>query len=205
MSYDTDHVRNAGGTPERITGIQAFTDLVDNTALAGLYTSIRSKGTASGPELVDEADVSKKTVYDYLRKLERAGLITEVGEESGATRYTAEDFEMTLTVRDVAVSITPALVEVLSQRDDYPVIDRVLEGRGLLTFALAHDLVMAHNEGKATIRQIGDLTGLTAGMTYDLVDAIYAIRDFGEDAASPETYTPEEVGIENDDGDLTEG
>lgn len=204
MSYDTDHVRNAGGTPERITGIHAFTDLVDNTALAGLYTSIRSKETASGPELVDEADVSKKTVYDYLRKLERAGLITEVGEESSATRYTAEDFEMTLTVRDVAVCITPALVEVLSQRDDYPVIDRVLEGRGLLTFALAHDLVMAHNEGEATIRQIGDLTGLTAGMTYDLVDAIYAIRDFGEGAASPETYTPEGVAIENDDGDPTE-
>jgi DNA-binding MarR family transcriptional regulator len=203
MSYDTDHVRNAGGTPERITGIQAFTDLVDNVALAALYTSIRSMGTATGPELVDEASVSKKTVYDYLHTLERAGLVTDIGEDSGATTYAAEDFEMTLTVGDVAVSITPALVEVLSRRDEYPVIDRVLEEHGLLTFALAHDLVTAHNEGEVTIRQLGDLTGLTTGTTYDLVDAIYAIRGFGEGVASPETYTPDDVDADQDDGDET--
>jgi DNA-binding MarR family transcriptional regulator len=204
MAYDTDHARNAGQTPERITGIHAFTDLVDNAALAGLYTSIRSRGTATGPELVDEADVSKKTVYDYLRKLERAGLITEVGTENSATTYAAEDFEMTLTVRDVAVSITPALVEVLSRRDEYSVIDRVLEEHGLLTFALAHDLVTAHNEGDITIRQIGDLTGLSSGMTYDLVDAIYAVRGFGEGTSSPETYTPDNVDSEQPDTDSTE-
>lgn len=196
MSYDTDHVRNAGRTPKRITGIHAVADLVDNAALAGLYTSIRSKETATGPELVEEADVSKKTVYDYLRKLERAGLITEVGTENGATTYAAEDFEMTLTVRDVAVSITPALVEVLSRRDEYSVIDHVLEEYGLLTFALAHDLVTAHNEGDITIRQISGLTGLSSGMTYDLVDAIYAVRGFGEGPSSPETYTPDDVDTE---------
>ncbi|WP_277543376.1 helix-turn-helix domain-containing protein [Haloarcula laminariae] len=204
MSYDTDHVRNAGRNPERITGIQAFTDLVDNVALAGLYTSIRIRGTATGPELVDEAAVSKKTVYDYLRRLERVGLITEAGAENGATMYAAEDFEMTLTVRDVAVSITPVLVEVLSQRDEYSVIDRVLEEHGLLTFALAHDLVIAHNEGDITIRQIGDLTGLSSGMTYDLVDAIYAVRGFGEEPSSPETYTPDNVDSEQPDTDSTE-
>jgi len=201
MSYDTDHVRNAGRTPERITGIHAFTDLVDNIALAGLYTSIRSKGTATGPELVDEAAVSKKTVYDYLHKLERAGLITEAGSENGAATYAAEDFEMTLTVRDVAVSITPELVKVLSRRDEYSVIDRVLEEQGLLTFALAHDLVMAHNEGDMTIRQIGELTGLSSGMTYDLVDAIYAVRGFGEELSSPKTYTPDNVDGEQPDTD----
>ena len=201
MSYDTDHVRNAGRTPERITGIHAFTDLVDNIALAGLYTSIRSKGTATGPELVDEAAVSKKTVYDYLHKLERAGLITEAGSENGAATYAAEDFEMTLTVRDVAVSITPELVKVLSRRDEYSVIDRVLEEQGLLTFALAHDLVMAHNEGDMTIRQIGELTGLSSGMTYDLVDALYAVRGFGEELSSPKTYTPDNVDGEQPDTD----
>jgi len=108
---------------------------------------------------------------------------------------------MTLTVRDVAVSITPELVEVLSWQDDYSVIDRVLEEHGLLTFALAHDLVAAHNEGDITIRQIGDLTGLSSGMTYDLVDAIYAVRGFGE---GPETYTPDNVDGEQPDTDSTE-
>jgi hypothetical protein len=193
MSYDTDHVRNAAGTQDGITGVHAFTDLVENAALAGLYTSIRDRGTATGPELVDEATVSKKTVYDYLRKLRRAGLITDVGEENGATVYAAAEFEMTLTVRDVGVSITPVLVEVLSRRADYPVINRVLDEHGILTFALAHDLVTAHAAGDITIRQIGELTGLSSGMTYDLVDAIYAIRNLGEDSATPETYTPADI------------
>jgi hypothetical protein len=148
--------------------------------------------------------VSKKTVYDYLSILAGAGLIVEIGEENGATTYAAEDFELTLTVRDVAVSITPVLVEVLSHRDEYPVIDRVLQQHGLLTFALAHDLVMDHSEGDVTIRQIGDLTGLSSGMTYDLVDAIYAIRELDEDTSSPETYTPANVDGDRHDADVTE-
>jgi predicted DNA-binding transcriptional regulator AlpA len=204
MSYDTDHVQNAGGTPERITGIHAFTDLVDNAALAGLYTNIRSKGPVNAPELVDEAAVSKKTVYDYLSQLASAGLIIDIGEKNGATTYTAADFELTLTVQDVTVSITPALVAVLSHRDKYPVIDRILEEHGLLTFALAHDLVMDHHNGNVTIRQIGDLTGLSSGMTYDLVDALYAIRDVGDTGFSPETYTPSNVDSDQHDVDVTE-
>ncbi|MUV88555.1 hypothetical protein GJ629_00530 [Halapricum sp. CBA1109] len=93
---------------------------------------------------------------------------------------------------------------VLSHRDEYPVIDRVLEEHGLLTFALAHDLVMDHNDGDVPIRQISDLTGLSSGMTYDLVDAIYAIRDFDTTASSPETYTPSNVDSDQYDVDVTE-
>jgi hypothetical protein len=102
------------------------------------------------------------------------------------------------------VSITPALVAVLSHRDKYPVIDRILEEHGLLTFALAHDLVMDHHNGNVTIRQIGDLTGLSSGMTYDLVDALYAIRDVGDTGFSPETYTPSNVDSDQHDVDVTE-
>jgi len=192
MSYDTEHVRNAGDIPGTITGIPTFTELLTNTALASLYTTIRHSSTATAPELVETADVSKKTVYEYLRKLEQAGLITETGNDNGTSVYEAEDFELTLTVRNVEVSITPELVEVVAHEDEYPVINRVLDDHGLVTFALAHDLVNAHTDGDITIRQLASLTGLSSGTAYDLVEALYDIHDLGSDS-SPTTYTPEDV------------
>lgn len=192
MSYDTEHVRNVGDGPGKITGIPTFTDLLANTALASLYTSIRDSSSATAPELTDTATVSKKTVYEYLYRLERAGLVTTVGDEDGTSVYEAEDFELTLTVRDVQVSITPELVGVIAHGDEYPVIDRVLDDHGLVTFALAHDLVKAHSRGEVTIRQIAALSGLSSGTVYDLVDALYDVHDLGSDNPTPATYTPDD-------------
>lgn len=192
-------MQNVGDNPGTITGIPTFTELVANTALASLYMSIRHSSTATGPELTARTTVSKKTVYDYLHKLEQAGLITETGEEAGTSVYKAENFEMTLTIRDVEVSITPELVEVVAHEDEYPVINRVLEEHGLVTFALVHDLVTAHREGDLTIRQIASLTGLSSGTAYDIVEALYEIQDLGDDDSSPTTYTPDDFAEEDSD------
>ncbi|PHQ47734.1 transcriptional regulator [Halorubrum sp. C3] len=188
MSYDTEHVRNGGDTPRTITGISTFTELLQNPSLASLYTSIRRSTAATGPELIETTTVSKKTVYDYLHKLEQAGLISKVNDDGGTAVYTAEEFELTLTVRETEVSITPELIEVIAQKNEYPAIERVLEDHGIVTFALAYDLVKAHSEGNVTIRQIASLTDLSAGTAYDLVEALYSILDLGDDESSPTTY-----------------
>ncbi|TKX74478.1 ArsR family transcriptional regulator [Halorubrum sp. GN11_10-6_MGM] len=202
MSYDTEHVRNAGETPGMITGIPTFTELLENPSLASLYTSISQSGTATGPELVETATVSKKTVYDYLHKLEQAGLISTVNDGVGTARYTAEEFELTLTVRETEVSITPELIAVIAQKNEYPAIGRVLEDHGIVTFALAYDLVTAHSEGEVTIRQIASLTDLSSGTAYDLVEALYSILDLGDDDSSPTTYTPAD--FDDDESNLLE-
>ncbi len=190
MSYDTEHVRNAEDPLQPITGIPTFTELLDNTELAGLYTSIRQAETTTGPELVETTPVSKKTVYDYLHKLEQAGLISKVGDDAGTAVYAAEKFELTLTVRNTEVVITPELVELVAHEDEYPTLKRVLDNHGLVTFALAHDLVTAHSEGDITIRQIAELLDLSTGTTYDLVEALYAVLGLGGESSAPTTYTP---------------
>ena len=200
MSYDTEHVRNAGDTPRMITGISTFANLLENPSLASLYTSIRRSSTATGPELVETITVSKKTVYDYFHKLEQTGLISKVDDDGGTAVYTAEEFELTLTVRETEVSITPELIEVIAQKNEYPVIERVLEDHGIVTFALAYDLVKAHSEGNVTIQEIASLTDLSAGTTYDLVEGLYLILDLGDDKSSPTTYTPDD--FDEDEGDL---
>ena len=189
MSYDTDHVQNVGESPGTLTGIPTFVELLDNPKLAALYTAIRHDNT-TGPELIDTTSVSKKTVYDYLHKLEQAGLITTVGEDAGTTVYTAEEFKLTVTINETEVSITPALIEVIAQQTEYPVIGRVLDDHGIVTFALAYDLVSAHNDGGVTLRQIAELTDLSSGTTYDLVEALYSILDLDATESEPTTYTP---------------
>jgi len=148
---------------------------------------------------VEAVTVSKKTVYEYLRKLEQAGLISKTDDESNPRSYEAEDFELQLTIRSVEVSITPALVEVVAYVDDYPVIARVRDDHGLVTFALAHDLIKSHSEGEITVRQIASLTELSHGTTYDLLEALYAIHDLGDTGSSPTTYAPVDVADEDDD------
>jgi len=202
MSYDTEHVRNAGDTPGMITGIPTFAELLENPSLASLYTSIRESATATGPELIETTTVSKKTVYDYLHKLEQAGLISKVGDDAGTAVYTAEEFELTVTVRDTEVSITPELIAVIAQQNEYPAVKRVLEDHGIVTFALAYDLVKAHSEGDVTIRQIANLTDLSPGTAYDLVEALYSILGLGDDESSPTTYTPDD--FDEDQGNFLE-
>lgn len=191
MSFDTDHVRNAGDPPGPITGLPTYTELLTNPALAAIYTDIRESTATTGPELVETATVSKKTVYEYLRKLSQAGLITDTETDTDPITYEALDFELTVTVGDVEVSITPVLVAAAAQAHDYPVISRVLDDDGVVTFALAHDLVMAHNDGDITTRQISHLTGLSHGTVYDLLEALYDIHDLGGDGAT--TYTPADI------------
>ncbi len=193
MSYDTKHVKNAGNGSTMITGLPTFTDLATNTNLADLYTTIRQSPGVTAPKLVDQVEVSKKTVYEYLHRLERAGLITQTENSDGTSAYAAEQFELTLTIRGIEITITPTLVAVIAQSDPYPVINRVCDEYGFVTFALAHDLVSAHNEGDVTIRQIATLTNLSHGTTYDLVEALYEIHGLGDDDPNSTTYTPDDV------------
>jgi len=195
-------VRNPGDTPGGITGVPTFAQLVDNPNLAALYTEIRCNSTATAPELIETLAVSKKTVYDYLDSLEQAGLLSAVDDDGGATVYAAEPFKLTLTVRETEVSITPDLIAIIAHAPAYPIIERVLDDHGIVTFALAHDLVVAHSRGEVTIRQFADLAGLSAGTAYDLVDALYAILELGNEE-TPTTYTPKSFD-EPDDGLLAE-
>jgi transposase len=200
MSYDTEHVRNAGDGPGTITGLPTFTELLTNTNLARLYTAIRHTEAVTAPDLVEVVDISKKTVYEYLHRLAQAGLITETGDGTGTSEYEAEDFELQLTIRGIEVSITPELVDVIAHADEYPVIARIRDDHGIVTFALVHDLVKAHSVGDVTIRQISTLGDLSNGTVYDLVEALYEILDLGDDDPSPITYTPDEA--DGSDADL---
>lgn len=192
MGYDTDHVRLGGERKEAISGVSTFTNLIENTDLARLYAILR-EGPTTAPTLVDIVGVSKKTVYSYLSDLERAGLAKKTSVDSKASTYRAEDFEMTLKLRGLEVSITPELIDVFGRAEDYPVIQRVADEHGVIPLVLAYDLVQGHDEGEVTVRQIAQLTGLSSGTTYDLVEALYEILDLASGDTGSTTFTPDDV------------
>ena len=78
----------------------------------------------------------------------------------------------------------------MTRSTEYPVIGRVLADHGIVTFALAYDLVNAHNDGEVTLRQIAELTDLSSGTAYDLVEALYSILDLDATESDSTTYTP---------------
>lgn len=68
--------------------------------------------------------------------------------------------------------------------------------------ANVYDFVNAHSEGDVTIRQIANLTDLSPGTAYDLVEALYSILGLGDHDSTPTTYTPND--LDEGEGDLLE-
>ncbi|WP_310930789.1 hypothetical protein [Halogeometricum luteum] len=93
-------------------------------------------------------DKDELALYDAVSNLEQAGLTSKVGDDDGTAVYTVEEFELALTVRETEVSITPELIEGIAQKNESPAIERVLADYGIITFAFAYDLVMAHSKGR---------------------------------------------------------
>lgn len=192
MGYETEHVRFNNEDGVSIKGVSTFTKLLENTDFAKLYTILR-KTPMTAPNLIDLAEVSKKTVYSYLSDLERAGLASKIVEDSQAGTYYAEDFEMTLELRDMEVTVTSELISIFARMDEYPVIERVGNEHGVVPLVLAYDLVQGHADGEVTMRQIAQLTGLSSGTTYDVVEALYEILDLVEEDHTSTTLTPDDV------------
>jgi len=98
------------------------------------------------------------------------------------TEHGPESVELTLTVRDIDVSVnTLEFIQILAHKDEYPIIQRVIDEHGLRVLALAHHLVKDQADGEITIRQIASLTGLSTVTAYDLVEALYKLLDLSTD------------------------
>lgn len=57
-----------------------------------------------------------------------------------------EEFELILTTRETEILIAPEFIEIVAQKNEHPAIKRFLRYYGTVMFALAYDLMNAHNE-----------------------------------------------------------
>lgn len=180
--------RTQGGTEtalDTLSDLPPITDLVQKPKLARLYITALNR-VITVPEILDEVDLTKSTVYDYVNVLQNGGLLTAVGEREGATAYTANEFTVTFEIDSTEVQITPELVRVLSHQDTIHEIQAFVDRYGAATLAEFIDLAYEQSQGDVTTRMIASILDISHGSTYDMLQQVHCILDIGGDG-DPET------------------
>lgn len=142
-------------------------------------------------ELLDEVDITKSTIYDYVDALQNGGLLITVGEKEGSTAYTANEFTFTFEIDTAEVHITPELVEVLSHQDDAPEIQAFVDRYGVVTLAEFIDLAYEQAQGDVTTRMIAEILDISRGSAYDTLEQVHRLLDIGD--GDPETLHADEL------------
>jgi hypothetical protein len=164
-----------GGAP--IEQMRTIVDLLENPALAAIYTCVLSAGTATVDDLLAELDVPQGTAYDYVRKLETAGLLRKTREERPYL-YEAEPLSVTLTTDDDTRTVTPALIDAVARRVDDGDIDVYVERHGVDGLATALDYAREYVDGTVNHRIAArelDLSALEAEIILQALEAV--VRD----------------------------
>jgi hypothetical protein len=174
---------------DAIADLRPLVDLVEKPAMAEVYLAALDEGRTV-PSLLDEAAVTKSTLYDYVDALQRAGLLAPVGERNGAVVYRATEFTFTLETDQGSVTVDPELIRVLSRRESDREIGSFLDDHGVGALAILVDLVHEQDRGEVTTRTIAKRLDLPRGRTYDVVEAIQRTLGLGDD---PETFRADDL------------
>jgi len=128
--------------------LQTVADFIETPALARIYAYTEREGPVTVGELVDELGVPQGTAYDYVQRLETAGLLTRT-TDARPYEYDAEAVSLTLSVDDTSTTVTPALVAAIARRDVNEDIDIYVERHGL--DGLAEALAYAFEQVEGTV------------------------------------------------------
>ena len=134
-----------------IQQLQTVADLLETPALARLYAHILQHGPVAVAELVDDLDIPQGTAYDYVQKLETAGLVEKTHEQR-PYEYDAESIALTLSTDGETQTITPALIAAVARRDQDEDIDVYIERHGLDGLAVALEYAKEYVDGAVTHR-----------------------------------------------------
>lgn len=184
MSTDRRQPPTEDADASDITDLQPVISLLKKPALTDIYlTALDTVVTV--PELLEDVDLTKSTVYDYVEALQRAGLLVETGDRDGATAYTANDFTFTLEVGGSTIEVTPDLVAVLSQQESIPEIGTFVDQYGIATVTAFIDLAHEQARGEITTRMIADKLQISRGSAFDMLVHVHRILEIDDES---ETY-----------------
>lgn len=134
-----------------IRQLQTVVDLLETPALARIYAHVLEGGPVTVSALVDELDVPQGTAYDYVERLETAGLVEKV-RETRPYEYDAEPISITLSTDDTSRTITPALIAAAARREQDGDIDVYVERHGLDGLAAALEYAFEYVDGTVNHR-----------------------------------------------------
>ena len=144
------HSSSRTGRPP-IQQLQTVADLLETPALAQLYAHISRDGPITVSETVDELGLPQGTAYDYVQKLETAGLVEKTREQR-PHEYDAEWISLTLSTDGGTQTITPALITAVGRGADDDDIDVYINRHGLDGLAVALEYAYEYVDGSVNHR-----------------------------------------------------
>jgi len=157
-----------------IQQLQTVVDLLETPALARIYAHVLHDGPVTVATIVDDLDIPQGTAYDYVQKLETAGLVQNPRDERPA-KYEAESISLTLSTDGETQTITPALITGVARRDENEDIDVFIERHGLDGFRDALEYAFEFLDGAVTPRIVArelDLSPLEAEIILQALEPI---------------------------------
>lgn len=134
-----------------IQQLQTVVDLLETPALARMYAHIIQDGPVTVASVIDDLDIPQGTAYDYVQKLETAGLVEKTRDQR-PSEYDAESISLTLSTDGETQTITPALIAAVARRDKNEDIDVYIERHGLDGLAVALEYAYEYVDGSVNHR-----------------------------------------------------
>jgi DNA-binding MarR family transcriptional regulator len=142
--------------------------------MARIYAYVLEEGPTTVSAIVDSLDVPQGTAYDYVERLETAGLIEQVRDQR-PYEYDAEPISLTLTTDGRSRTITPALIAAVARREDDGDIDIYIDRHGIDGLALALEYAFEYVDGsvnhRITAREL-DISPLEAEVILQALEPI---------------------------------
>ncbi|WP_027119261.1 DUF7437 domain-containing protein [Natronorubrum tibetense] len=134
-----------------IEQLRMLVDLLENPTLARIYTYVLQTDGATVEDMITDLEIPQGTAYDYVRKLEDAGLVTKTREER-PYEFTTEPLSITLTTDGEARTITAELVDAVGRRERDTDIDVYLDRHGMDGLATALEYAHEYIDGTVNHR-----------------------------------------------------
>jgi DNA-binding MarR family transcriptional regulator len=134
-----------------IQQLQTIADLLDTPALARIYAHVLQEGPVTVPEIVANLDFPQGTAYDYVQKLEVAGLVVKT-QKQRPYEYDADPISLTLSADGETRTITPALIASVARQAENDDIEMYIDRHGLDGLAVALDYAQEYVDGTVNHR-----------------------------------------------------
>ena len=165
-----------------IKQLQTVLDLLENPSLARIYSYVLHTGDVTVDELISALEVPQGSAYDYVNRLEGAGILSKTRTER-PYRFDAEPLSVTVTIDGDQRTISAELVDAVGRSDDDQDIAVYLDRHGIDGLATALEYAREYVDGtvnhRITAREL-DLSPLEAEIILQALEPVVRAHQIDE-------------------------
>jgi len=141
----------AGADRPPLRQLRTVADLIETPTLARIYAYAEREGPVTVADVVENLDVPQGTAYDYVERLEAAGLLERTGE-TRPREYDATPIALTLLAEGETRTVTPVLVAAIARSEEDDDLAVFVDRHGIDGLAKALDYAFEYVGGTVNHR-----------------------------------------------------